>query len=149
VVAEAIKKETIKITPHSIPLEEFEDIAQSVVFYAIRTRKQVVLDDATHDGMFSYSRYIKKNNSKSILCVPVITHDRLIGILYLENTELVKTFSPKLVELLTTLVSHVAVSIENRLLHEDMDRIKQETRSTRERLEQRIQILEQKLRDDP
>ncbi len=145
IITEGIKKKRIKIIQHSVPLEQFERIAQSVVFYVIRTRKHIVLDDASKDGMFAYNRYIKETNPKSILCIPVINHGKLNGILYLENTRSARSFSPKLVELLNLLISQVSISIENSMLYSSMSGLMGELNTSKEKLEKRIQILEQEL----
>ncbi len=115
VFVQADKNDPKKIQQVSVLLEEFESIAHSVVFYVIRTRKQIVLDDASKDSMFSYNKYIKDNKPKSILCLPILNHDKLHGILYLENATSVRAFPPKLVENLNLLISQVSISIENSL----------------------------------
>ena len=129
----------------SVLLEEFEEIAHSIVFYVIRTRRKIVLDDASKDNMFAYNRYIKDKQPKSILCYPIISHDKLNGILYLENTTVDRVFSPRLVEMLTLLISQVSNSIENSLLRENTARLSAEMDGSRKELEKRIQVLEQEL----
>ena len=145
IIMEGVKKDSIKFKQFSTPLEEFEEIAQSVVFYTIRTRKLIVLNDASKDGMFAYNSYIKKTGLKSILCVPFISHKKLIAILYLENTDSSGVFSPRMVELLTVLLSQVSISIQNALLRTNMVKITKEHNVSRKKLEKRIHLLEQDL----
>ncbi|MBU3914171.1 GAF domain-containing protein, partial [bacterium] len=143
IIAEGLKQNDIKITPLMIPLEEFERIAQSVVFYVIRTRKLISLDDASTDGMFAYNKYIKETNPKSIVCIPMVTNEKLNAILYLENSTSVGAFSPRLVDLLTILLSQVSISIENSLLYRSVLELTNQLNSSKETLEKRIQVLEQ------
>ncbi len=145
IVAEVEKAETLNIRQMSVLLGEFEDIAHSVVFYVIRTRRNMVLDDASKNNMFSYNRYIKEKKPKSILCHPIIYHERLNGILYLENRSEPGVFSPKLVEMITLLISQVSISIENSLLIDQTAKISAELKNSKRVLEKRIQVLEQEL----
>jgi predicted ATPase/GAF domain-containing protein len=138
-------EETLNIRQLSVLVEDFHDIAHSVVFYVIRTRRSMVLDDASMDNMFSYNSYIKEKQPKSILCHPIINHDKLNGILYLENPDVSGAFSPKMVEMLTLLISQVSISIENSLLTEKSTRLSAELETSRRSLEKRIQVLEQEL----
>lgn len=146
IVAEGVKKRKVKTKKMSHLLEEFSDIAQSVVFYVIRTRKRVVLDDAGKDSLFAYNEYIKRNHPKSILCMPLINHGKMYGILYLENTRSVRVFTPKLIEMLDVLVSQVSILIENKLLHEEIEEKTKSFESNTKQLQRRIRTLEQELK---
>lgn len=142
VFAQADKNDSIKISQLSVLLEEFEPIAHSVVFYVIRTRKIIVLDDASKDSMFSYNKYIKENKPKSILCLPLINHEKLHGILYLENPSSARAFPPKLVDNLELLVSQVSIAIENAMLHKNVTSLTEQLETSKRKLEKRIQLLE-------
>ncbi|MCP4752455.1 MAG: AAA family ATPase [Proteobacteria bacterium] len=148
ILAEGLKERDPQITMCSTPLEEFPHIAHSVIFYVIRTRKLIALDDASKDGMFAYNTYIRETKPKSILCIPVINHGKLTGIIYLENNTNTKAFSPKQVELLTLLISQVSISIENSMLYSNLAKITEQLSSSKTKLEKRIQILEQELADN-
>lgn len=144
-MAEGLSDRDPRIKLCSIQLEEFEQIAQSVVFYVIRRRKLVVLDEAAKDSMFAYNKYIRENKPKSILCIPVINRGKLSGIIYLENSSTVRAFTPRQVELLTLLISQVSISIENCMLYTNLAEITDQLSSSKTKLEKRIQILEQEL----
>lgn len=145
IMAEGLSDRDPRIKLCSIQLEEFEQIAQSVVFYVIRRRKLVVLDEAAKDSMFAYNKYIRENKPKSILCIPVINRGKLSGIIYLENSSTVRAFTPRQVELLTLLISQVSISIENCMLYTNLAEITDQLSSSKTKLEKRIQILEQEL----
>lgn len=145
IVSKATKKDTVESHEILENLDVFDDIAQSVVFYVIRTRKTIVLDDASKDAMFAYNTYIKTEQPHSILCVPVAHQEKLNGILYLENPDLKSAFAPKLVENLNLLLSLVSPDLENKMLHDAIDRMKEEHHVSQKKLEKRIQVLEQEL----
>ena len=104
----------------SIPVENNNTFSESIVNYVARTRENIVLDDATADGMFTKDKYVIETGQKSILCMPVIHQGTLTGLLYLENNLATKAFTPKRLELLKILSSQLAISIENANLYKDL-----------------------------
>lgn len=145
IIAEGITNREIQTTSCIIPLEDFNQIAHSVIYYVIRTRKLIVLDDARKNGMFAYNNYIREKQPKSILCLPIISHKKLTGIVYLENNSVTSAFSPKQVEMLTLLISQVSISIENSMLYNSLANITEQLSASKSKLEKKIQILEQEL----
>ena len=57
----------------------------SIINYATRTRRPVVADDAQQDEQFLGDPYIQRQETRSILCQPIVHQGELIGIVYLEN----------------------------------------------------------------
>ncbi|MBV8882132.1 MAG: sensor domain-containing diguanylate cyclase, partial [Planctomycetaceae bacterium] len=53
----------------------------------------------------------------SILCLPLVVKSRLMGAVYLDNTEQVAAFGSRERELAEILAEHAAIAIENALLH--------------------------------
>jgi len=145
ITAEGFTDKDPQVSLCFVPLEESENIAQSVVYYVIRTRKLVLLDDASKEGTFSYNSYIRERKPKSILCLPVITHGKLRGIVYLENSVETQAFSQKQVELLTILISQVSISLENSLLYANLAELTEQLSSSKTKLERKIEVLEEEL----
>ncbi len=87
----------------SVPAEANNTLPLSIVNYVARTRENVVLDDATAEGMFTKDNYVIESGQKSILCMAVIHQGSLTGLLYLENNLATKAFTPKRLELLKIL----------------------------------------------
>jgi PAS domain S-box-containing protein len=101
----------------SIPVENCPDLAAGVVNYVRHTHEYVVLNDASAEGAFANDPYIVATKPKSILCVPLIHHGRITGVLYLENNLTTAAFTPARVQLLTLLCSQASISIENARLY--------------------------------
>ncbi len=148
VLTKGTKLESVEVDSIHSSLEECEDIAKSVVFYVIRTRKTIALEDASKDSLFAYNKYIEEVKPKSILCVPLINNEKLIGILYLENTDIANVFSSKTVELLTLLISQVSISIENSILNHQLNDQSHQSKEAISKLNKRIEILEQQLENE-
>jgi signal transduction histidine kinase len=95
-------------------------VPQSLLNYVARTHESLLLDDAAGSHSFSEDEYICQKGSRSILCVPLIKQAKLIGLLYLENSQTSHAFTPARVLVLKLLASQAAISIENARLYADL-----------------------------
>jgi GAF domain-containing protein len=73
----------------------------------------LVLADARIYSRFAGDFYIAEHRPKSILCLPMLNRDKLMGILYLENNLTVGAFTQDRVELLDRICAQAAIAIEN------------------------------------
>lgn len=101
----------------SLPIENCQILSEAIVNYVARTKESVVLNEANREGQFINAPYIKENQPKSILCVPLINQGKLISIVYLENNLTTGAFTPERVEVLKFLLGQAAISIENAKLY--------------------------------
>ena len=84
-----------------------------IVGSAASLRKTVVVPDVSKDP-----RYINTNpETRSEMTVPLIYHDRVIGVIDLESPQL-NYFTDEHVRILSTLAPQIAVAIENARLYE-------------------------------
>lgn len=104
-------------------------LPRAIINYVARKQENVVLDDATHEGLFTQDEYIHSKRPKSVLCAPLINQGRLIGILYLENNLTTGAFTLDRLEVLNLLSSQAAISIENATLYNTLEQ-KVEERTT-------------------
>ena len=96
------------------------DLPQSALHYVIRTREQVLLDDASADEAYATDEYVARNRSRSALCLPILKQTTLVGALYLENDLLPGVFTANRVTVLQVLASQAAISLENAALYGDL-----------------------------
>ncbi|HIK10394.1 MAG TPA: GAF domain-containing protein [Oscillatoriaceae cyanobacterium M33_DOE_052] len=68
----------------------------------------------------TFLAYIKQNQPKSILCVPLINQGQLVSIVYLENNRTAGAFTPERVEILKLLSGQAAISIQNAKLYTEV-----------------------------
>jgi GAF domain-containing protein len=54
------------------------------------------------------------------MCLPVPNQARLVGILYLEHTEVSGVFTPARIQVLQMLSSQAAIALENAQLYDEM-----------------------------
>lgn len=120
----------------SVPVEN-ADLPLSIINYSVRFNEYIVLNDAAKSERFSKDPYVLKNNSKSILCFPIFHKQGLFGIFYLENNLTSYAFKKNSVELLVTISTQSAISIENARLYSDLEnRVNERTKELDESLKQ-------------
>ncbi|MGA8262686.1 MAG: AAA family ATPase [Arenicellales bacterium] len=96
------------------------DLPQSALHYVLRTQKDVLLDDALADNVYSKDEYVQRKGSRSVLCLPIVRRGKLVGALYLENNLAPFVFTPDRVTVLQLLASQAAISLENAALYSDL-----------------------------
>ncbi|WP_367274825.1 AAA family ATPase [Microcoleus sp. CAWBG556] len=101
----------------SLPVEISQDLPISIVNYVARTQKDLVLNNAASEGLFTKDPYIVSSQPQSIICNPIIYQGKLTGILYLENNLAIGAFTAERLQVLKVLTSQVAIAIENAQLY--------------------------------
>ncbi|BCL38554.1 AAA family ATPase [Nostoc sp. MS1] len=113
----------------SLSIEDNQTLSTAIVNYVIRTKTNVVLNDAVYEvleiGEFIKDPYIRQYQPRSILCTPLINQGKLAGIVYLENNLTTGAFTPDRLELLNLLSAQAAISIENARLYTDLAALNQ------------------------
>lgn len=125
--------------------ERKDHLSVSVINYVLRTRDQIVIDDATQHPLFANDPYIQKNHTQSILCIPLDHQGKMIGLLYLENNLTTRAFTPAHVEILKLLTAQIATSLENSLLYSHQAELSKELKLSNEKLEDYSHNLENRV----
>lgn len=106
-----------------------------IIQHVARTREPLALDDVRRDSRFDDTVYVQERTPRSILCVPLLDHDELLGVVYLENNAQTVAFPPHRVDIVQLLGAQAAVAITN-------------ARTVTERMEQtRLRLLQSKNAD--
>ena len=127
-------KEGIEILP-SIPYEESDMVPKTLINYCRRAAESVVVNEAKTEERFNNDPYIQKNQTLSMLCVPITALGNMKGLLYLENNLLKGAFSNDRIELLQMLSGQIGISIENSLLYENLEeKVQERTREIKKTL---------------
>ena len=117
IVAETGNVTTLK----SIPINNCDSIAKSVVNYVTLKHETVLLDNAVDSPLFGDDPYIKRQRSKSILCTPLINQGKLQGIIYLSNDLTMGAFTEKRLDFIRLISGQIAISIENALFYDKLE----------------------------
>jgi transcriptional regulator with GAF, ATPase, and Fis domain len=104
----------------SKPITSDVPLSWAVISYVRQTGESVVVGDAPTDERFSDDPYVASTKPCSILCVPIVQHGKLGGILYLENNLAPEAFTADRIEMMRILSAQAATSLENAKLYEAM-----------------------------
>jgi predicted ATPase/signal transduction histidine kinase/ActR/RegA family two-component response regulator len=109
--------------------------ARTAVSYVSRTRTSLVLSDAASQDPYANDPYVRSHALRSLLCAPVTRHGELVGLIYLENNRATDAFTPGRLEVVQTLATQAAISIENARLLRNLEWSKDEAEQAREAAE--------------
>lgn len=121
VQAEAsINSNTIEVM-QEIPYLEYENIVHSLIDYSLRLKEEIVIDNIQNSTIFSSCKDVKKRGVKAVLCVPLILHGRVKGVIYLENNIFPDVFTSEKLELIKHLSGQIIISIENAQIYNQLE----------------------------
>jgi hypothetical protein len=84
---------------------------QTIVNYVVRAHEFVILDDASSENQFATDPYFSQHPARLVLCLPLATQGKLVGVLYLENNLAPRVFTPNRIAVLKLLASQAAISL--------------------------------------
>ena len=97
--------------------QEFEGeafaLSRKLIFEVEHTKQAILTTDAQIDPRFSGQESIKQYGLRSILCVPLLRRDVLLGIVYLDNRLVANLFTERHLDLITAFAGQAAIAIEN------------------------------------
>jgi phosphoserine phosphatase RsbU/P len=100
-------------------LESPEFQVSTTIVEEVRSSRQPLLtDNAQYDERLSRGQSIMVLGLRSILCVPIIVRERLIGLVYVDNRLQSGLFNEEHRDLLAALASQAGVAIENARLYQ-------------------------------
>ena len=92
----------------------------SIVHFVVRTRERIILGDASANNQVFCNPDLRHHQARSLLCFPLLSQAKLIGILYLEHNLAPGVFTPDRMAVLKLLASEAAISLENARLYSDL-----------------------------
>lgn len=100
--------------------EATDEVSFSILEELVQTGQAVVLSDAMHDPHFGHARSVMALRLRSIMCVPLITRNRTIGAIYVENRSVRGRFRETDLAPLQLFANQAAIAIENTELIENL-----------------------------
>lgn len=107
-------------------------VPTNFVNYILRTKQPVVLKDAHRDVRYQHDDYIRTHALKSLMGIPLLHQQRLVGIVYLENNLVAGVFTPDRFQVLTVLSSQMAISLENAQFVAELEQARQQAELARQ-----------------
>ncbi len=99
--------------------QPIDTLPKSLINSVINSKNPLVFSNPAWLGQFASDAYIQKVHPKAVLCMPLLNHGELRGVLYLENNLTKDAFTSDRLELLNLLGSQIAISIDNATLYND------------------------------
>ncbi|WP_104982697.1 sensor histidine kinase [Sorangium cellulosum] len=123
----------------SVPLEDAgAEVCAAAVRLAVRTRQTVISADASQDPAFRDDPYVSASKVRSMLCAPLLLKGRALGAIYLENNLFEGLFGPERLEILHLLAAQSAVSFNNALVYENLEKMVEERTRELQRTQQKL-----------
>ncbi len=88
-------------------------LSMAIAYYVAHSKQRLLLNDARKQGDFNYDDTVINQQLRSVLCLPLVKQQRLLGVLYLENSLISEAFSESQIELSSLLIAQAAVALEN------------------------------------
>ncbi|PKI17484.1 diguanylate cyclase [Colwellia sp. 12G3] len=112
---------------HNINLNDVDAAAQpllpeTLIRYTQKTMKTLIIDKPGEDPRFINNSYLRMNNPKSVLCLPITAQGRLIAIVYLENNLTEHAFTKKHKDTVELISAQAAISLINARHYETLEK---------------------------
>lgn len=112
-------------------INERDDIAKSLIQYTFRTKEEVIITSETRksDKMASalmHNDELLAQNIQSVMSLPILKQQQLIGVIYLENRLVDSVFSASQIQITKLLISQAAIALDNARLIEQIKKMNEE-----------------------
>lgn len=100
------------------------DLPVQLIQYVKRTGKTFVsnsVPDTANSELPVVDEYLNQHQPKSVLCLPLIQQNTLVGIMYVQNQMTQGVFTDERLSLLTVLSTQAAISLENATLYHRLE----------------------------
>ncbi len=91
-------------------------ISDSIVAHVIAERRAVMLADALNDTEFNAAQSVMDFKLCSVLCVPLMVRDELLGVIYLGNDNVVNLFTDESLDIALVFAAQAALALRNAIL---------------------------------
>lgn len=112
-----INHDANEIIVNAIALEQTRDFPVALLQYVARTQEPLILSCAYGEPMFAVNPYMLQHQPKSVLCTPILSQGKFLGLVYLENNLIKGAFTSDRLELVNMLITQAAIAIENAKLY--------------------------------
>ena len=98
--------------------ERKETLSHTILTEVMNSRAPVVLANAMTDQRFSGAESVQRLRIRSVMCIPLLVGQRVLGAIYLENRSLKKRFSKDMLTPVLLFARQAAIATENARLRE-------------------------------
>lgn len=106
-------------------------VSDSIVDRVVESREPLIVSDALQDQRFGRAKSVVDLRLSSVMCVPLLYRDDLLGVLYLGNDSIANLFTTPQLELLSVFASQASMIVHNALM---LNELKTTNRNLRDQL---------------
>jgi len=132
IVAMDYAEQDVLTEQQPIAIGDSEVVSDGIIRYVYRSGEYLVLDDAVNAGSFVDDSHVTEQQVKSVLCLPLLRQDKVIGVVYLENNLATSVFTESRVTVTNLLLSQASISLENAALFEKRKQIEIELKKSQQ-----------------
>ena len=125
---------------------EFE-ISHSVARRVVQEGRPILTANAIDDPRLASAQSISELKLLSILCVPLVSRQRVLGAIYLDHPQVVGRFDERHLGTVLALAEQAAIALENARLSDGLARTNQQLRQSREEVARLNEALQERLKD--
>ncbi|HEY9724600.1 MAG TPA: ATP-binding protein, partial [Oscillatoriaceae cyanobacterium] len=125
------------------PVSEIQ-VSRSVIARVVRDRKPVAILDIGQDEELQQKASLMIRNVRSVMCVPLLLDDHLVGLIYISSPTANKTFTRHDLDLMSAISAQVALALENAQAYET---IKELNAGLEQKVKERTEDLERALHE--
>ncbi|KAL0077413.1 hypothetical protein J3Q64DRAFT_1769328 [Phycomyces blakesleeanus] len=115
IAAHSTKDEGCRTCYPPMRLDDGTDLISTlVVHYVIHTQTVLFIPNMQEDTRFATGTWLLRAEAVSVICLPIMHKNKLVGVLYLEAN--LSTFTRKHVTVLSLLCDQIGISVTNALL---------------------------------
>ncbi len=107
----------------SLNEDEFPGISKSILSTVFQKGNSVISSDTFHDERFRQAQSIIMNEIHTVMCVPLRSHERILGVIHVDSKDPDNVFTKDDLKLLTAIGINSGIAIENLRLYEDLKKL--------------------------
>ncbi|MEB3284927.1 MAG: HAMP domain-containing sensor histidine kinase [Candidatus Sericytochromatia bacterium] len=119
-------------------------ISRTILSRVLQARKALTILDVGQDQELLQTASLMLRNVRSVMCVPLLLDETLLGALYVSSSSANRTFAQRDLDVLTAIAAQVALMLQN---VQAFDTIRELNQSLEEKVRQRTEELERTLHE--
>ncbi len=96
-------------------------ISSSIVKNVVENKQAVLIDDAQGDLQYGQQESVVNLAIRSVMCVPILYHDQVLGLLQVDNRDSDNAFTSEDLQILIAVCSQLAISLINSQLYKEIE----------------------------
>jgi len=93
----------------------------SVIHFVSHSKTEFTSPNLKKDKRYKFDNYVKAHSPVSVCCIPIVSKEVFLGVIYFENILTEHAFDNERIEFFKTLAAQLAISLDNVMLYSQME----------------------------